>query len=118
MLNEAYFDDTEKAYIGRTDAYYSEEDDDSVFSPDYWTYSNDINDSDFAQDGDLYQLTKYGKQAINSWLTYRNENEYQRNQKSFWYAGDSIVKMNKEQLWNFLITDIRYSKQIRKGYSF
>jgi hypothetical protein len=118
LINEDYFSDTERAYIGRTDAYYSDEDDDSVYSPDYWTYSTDINDSDFAQDGELYQLSKDGKQIINSWLANKGRNEYQRTNARMSGASSPIMGMSNEELWKYLTTDRRYSRQLRKGFNF
>lgn len=118
LISEVYFSDTDRAYIGRTDAYYSDEDDESVYSPDYWTYSTDMNDSDFAQDGDLYQLSNAGKEIINSWLEYKGYNEYQRMNARRSGATNPIMGMSNEQLWDYLTTDRRYSKQLRKGYNF
>ena len=38
-----WFDESDTAYIGRTSAYY-EDDDSSMYAPDYWTYSTEPND--------------------------------------------------------------------------
>ena len=42
-----WFDESDTAYIGRTSAYY-EDDDSSMYTPDYWTYSTEPNDREFA----------------------------------------------------------------------
>ena len=111
-LNESYFHNEEEAYIGRTDAYYADEYDGDVYEPEYWTYSTDINDKDFAEGGDLYQLTDEGKEIINSWLDSKEHNEYQRMNARRSGGLSSFANMDKEELWNHLTTDRRYSKQI------
>ena len=108
-LNESYFHDGEKAYIGRTDAYYADEYDGDVYEPEYWTYSTDINDKDFAEGGDLYQLTDEGKEIINSWLDSKEHNEYQRMNARRSGGLSSFANMDKEELWDYLTTDRRYS---------
>lgn len=113
LISENYFNDSDTAYIGRTDAYYSDEDNESVYSPDYWTYSNDINDNDFAEDGDLYQLTDEGKDVINSWLKSKNSNEYRRQQMR---GINQYMNESPEEIWKYLTTNREFSKQIRKGY--
>lgn len=62
-------------YIARTREYF-EGDDDSVFTPDYWTYSEDADDTDFA--GDVYQLNEDGERILDWWLRCRRMNEYER----------------------------------------
>lgn len=61
---EAY----ENVYIGRTDDYYSEEEDDGVYSKPTWTWSEDANDKDFAKEGPVYKLTDDGKRDFFEWL--------------------------------------------------
>lgn len=70
-----YFWEDDTAYIGRTSAYY-DYDDDSVYTPDFWTYSTDPNDKDFA--GEVYQLNDEGRRELNWWLRCQRFNEYQR----------------------------------------
>jgi len=111
-LNESYFHDGEEAYIGRTDAYYADEFDGDVYEPEYWTYSTDINDKDFAEGGELYQLTDEGKEIINSWLGSKEYNEYQRMNARRSGGLSSFANMDKEELWDYLTKDGRYSKQI------
>jgi hypothetical protein len=71
-----YFWEDDTAYIGRTSAYYGDYDDDSFYTPDYWTYSTDPNDKDFA--GEVYQLNDEGRRELNWWLRCQRFNEYQR----------------------------------------
>lgn len=111
-LNESYFHDEEEAYIGRTDAYYADEYDGDVYEPEYWTYSTDINDKDFAEGGDLYQLTDEGKEIINSWLDSKEHNEYQRMNAKRSGGLSSFANMDREELWDYLTQNGRYSKQI------
>lgn len=70
-----WFYESDTAFIGRTSAYY-DDDDSSVYAPDYWTYSNEPNDRDFA--GEVYELNDEGKAELNYWLRCRRFNEYQR----------------------------------------
>ena len=63
-----WFDESDAAYIGRTSAYYND-DDSFVYTPDYWTYSTDPNDRDFA--GEVYELNDEGKTVI----TFRTKRE-------------------------------------------
>ena len=63
-----YFAD-EDIFIGRTDDYYSEEDDDSVFQKPMWTYSEGtIEDGVFAHESAIYKLTDEGKEELSKWL--------------------------------------------------
>ena len=59
-----------------SDGVYYDDDDSSVYAPDYWTYSNEPNDRDFA--GEVYELNDEGKAELNYWLRCRRFNEYQR----------------------------------------
>lgn len=64
-------EDYPHVYIGRTDEYYNEEDDDdSVFGHSYewWTWSEDADDSDFANEGPVFELTEDGKEDFFDWL--------------------------------------------------
>lgn len=61
---EAY----DSVYIGRTDDYYSEEEDDSVFSRPTWTWSESPDDRGFAKEGPVYKLTDDGKRDFFEWL--------------------------------------------------
>ena len=70
-----WFNESDTAFIGRTSAYYSD-DDSSVYEPDYWTYSNEPNDRDFA--GEVYELNDEGKAELNYWIRCQRFNEYQR----------------------------------------
>lgn len=70
-----WFKESDTAFIGRTSAYY-DDDDSSVYEPDYWTYSDEPNDRDFA--GEVYELNDEGKAELNYWLRCRRFNEYQR----------------------------------------
>ena len=58
MYYNNFFED-ETVYIGRTEAYYNQDDDD-LFYPDLWTWSNDPKDDDFA--GEVYELNDDGKE--------------------------------------------------------
>lgn len=72
MLRETY--DIEvypHVYIGRTDEYYNEDyDDDSVFGNSYewWTWSEEADDSNFAKEGPVFELTEDGKEDFFVWL--------------------------------------------------
>lgn len=56
-------------YIGRTDDFYSEEDDDNVFQKPTWTYSEDTpNGGAFAAESAIYKLTDEGKEELSRWL--------------------------------------------------
>lgn len=58
-------------YVGRTDEYYNEDpDDDGVFGNSYkwWTWSEEADDSDFANEGPVFELTEDGKEDFFEWL--------------------------------------------------
>lgn len=91
-------------YIGRTHAYYEDEDD-SVFTPEYWTYSSDPDDGNFA--GEVHELTLEGESELNWWLECRRMNEWQRNH-SFGVRSESPA-----QMWNILTDpEFGYSKPL------
>jgi hypothetical protein len=97
-----YFWDDDTAYIGRTNAYY-EDDGESVFTPDYWTYSTDPNDKDFA--GEVYQLDDEGKKELNWWIRCQRFNEYQRSHAF------NPNENSAEEEWEELVQN--YGTQIR-----
>ena len=69
MINESYDTDAyDNVYIGRTDDYYSEEENDGVYSKPTWTWSEDANDPSFASEGPVYKLTDDGKRDFFEWL--------------------------------------------------
>lgn len=80
-------------YIGRTTAYYGDEDD-SVYTPDYWTYSEDPNDKEFA--GDIYALNSDGISELQWWIHSQQMNDYQ--------SGNSFNPNTKspEKMWAYL----------------
>jgi hypothetical protein len=84
-------------YVGRTSAYYYGEDDDSVFAPDYWTYSSDIDDEEFA--GEVYELepddAKNVGEYIRWWYGY---NQWQRN--NGWPP--LLVDKNREEVFAYV----------------
>lgn len=89
-----YPDDT--AYIGRTSAYYGYDyDEDSIYEPDYWTYSTSPNDADFA--GEVYELDEDGKSELNWWIRCRRFNEYQRTH-SF-----NPNLSSPDEMWEYLV---------------
>ena len=100
-----WFNEEDEGYIGRTAAYYEDEDD-SIYSPDYWTYDTNPNSNDFA--GEVYKLTDEGKDELNYWLRCRRTNEYQRKHE-FLHFKD----VTPEEEWNLLTTSKRYSSRIR-----
>lgn len=84
-------------YIGRTSAYYEEEED-SLYVPDYWTWSEDKDDKEFA--GDVYELTDEGAAELEYWNECRRMNAYQRNH-CFGFRNET-----REQMWEKL-TDLK-----------
>ena len=88
-----WFDEMDTAYIGRTSAYY-DDDNESVFAPDYWTYSTDPNDPDFADE--VYELNEDGKSELNWWIRSQRFNEYQRN--NAFNPNDK----SSEEMWEYL----------------
>ena len=72
---EDWFNEDDTAFIGRTAAYY-EDDDDSMFVPEMWTYDNTPDSKDFA--GDVFRLSEEGKSELNWWIRCQRFNEYQR----------------------------------------
>lgn len=80
-------------YIGRTKEYY-DDNDDYLFTPDFWVCSEDPNDKDFA--GEVYMLDDEGKRRLDWWLRCRRMNEYQRN-----HAFNPDLS-SKEEIWEDL----------------
>ena len=79
-----HFGENEKVYIGRTAAYYDWDEDD-IFTPDYWTWSNDKNSEEFA--GDVFELTPDGLRHLDWWITCRRMNGWQR--KNSWNVNEN-----------------------------
>ena len=74
----------EKMYIARTAAYFEPNEDD-LYVPDLWTWSEDPDDKDF--EGDVYELAstrtiedrkKFGKALSNS-LYFIKRRDYEKN---------------------------------------
>lgn len=97
------FEDGEKVYIARTQAFYDEEQD-WIFTPDMWTYGWTPTEEDFA--GEVYLLTEEGKSVLDWWLTCRRMNEYQR-KNCFGYDSTSA-----EDIFDTLTNNKEYSKMI------
>ena len=81
-------------YIARTQAYF-EGDDENIYTPDYWTYSEDADDKEFA--GEVYCLDEEGDRTLDWWLTCRRMNLYERNH-SF-----NVDNRNQEEIWDELM---------------
>lgn len=97
-INESYdVDAYDSVYIGRTDDYYSEEEDDSVFSRLTWTWAESPDDKDFAKEGPVYKLTDDGKRDFFEWL-----DAYQVGYSLG--SGSALHGRNEspEEEWNFL----------------
>ena len=59
----------EKYYVGRTSAYYGDDDsDDDIFVPDYWNWSNDPKELA----GDVYELNQDGHDLLFEWIDDRS----------------------------------------------
>ena len=101
MYYNNFFED-ETVYIGRTEAYYNQDDDD-LFYPDLWTWSTDPEDDDFA--GEVYELNDDGKEELDWWIKCRRMNEYQRS-RTFNYN-----KKNQFEEWDYLIDN--FAKRIK-----
>lgn len=97
------FEEEEKVYIARTQAFYDEEED-WIFTPDMWTYGWTPTEEEFA--GEVYILTEEGKSILDWWLTCRRMNEYQR-KNCFGYDSTS-----SEDLFEMLTNNEDYSKMI------
>lgn len=91
-----YFYDDETVFIGRTAVFYDGDDDEDLFIPDYWTFSTDENDDDFA--GEVYVLDEDGKSELGWWIRCRQMNEYQRMNCRYDYNNRS-----REDEWNYLV---------------
>lgn len=96
-----WFDEDDEVYIGRTEAYYNE-DDDYVFTPDLWTYDNNPNSQDFA--GEVFRLNDEGKRELNWWIRCQRFNEYQRKN-----AFNPNTNSSEEE-WETLM---QYAEQVR-----
>jgi hypothetical protein len=72
-LRESWSDENEEEYgdwryVGRTSFYYGDSDIDgeSLYEEPTWTYSDNINDEEFA--GEVYELTPYDSKELDYWL--------------------------------------------------
>ena len=101
MYYNNFFED-ETVYIGRTEAFYNQDDDD-LFYPDLWTWSDNPEDDDFA--GEVYELNDDGKEELDWWIECRRMNEYQRS-RTFNYN-----KKNQFEEWDYLIDN--FAKRIK-----
>lgn len=85
-------------FIGRTDAFYND-DDESLYTPEYWTYSDDENDKDFAAEHDVHELTAEGYAELQEYMNRRRMNDYYRSR-----AGRSVFdRMSYNQVWDYLM---------------
>lgn len=82
-------------FIGRTETYYNE-DENCLYTPEYWTYSDSREDSEFSTHGPVYELTEEGKRELDWMLECRRMNEYQR-RHCFGYRNNS-----SEEMWEIL----------------
>ena len=96
-----WFNEDDETYIGRTEAYYNE-DDDYVFTPDLWTYDNNPNSKDFA--GEVFRLNDEGKRELNWWIRCQRFNGYQR--KNAFNPNTN----SPEEEWETLM---QYAEQVR-----
>lgn len=93
----------EKMYIARTAAYF-EPDENDLYVPDLWTYSEDPLDKDF--EGDVYELSDDAVLELDWWLTSRRMNQWQRSH-SF-----NPDERNPEEVWESLVQQsVVYLKQ-------
>lgn len=88
VLDELAID---KTYISRNKEYF-EDDEERIFLPDMFTYSEDIDDEDFYDD-EIYYLTGEGQKVLDWWLVCRRMNEYER-QNSF-----NVDNRTSGELW-------------------
>ncbi len=102
-VSEAYADlydywADEDIFIGRTNDYYSEEDDDSVFQKPMWMYSeNAIKDGVFAPESAIYKLTDEGKSELSKWLDNYQTGYNLGNGRSKWN-----IRRNAEEEYQYL----------------
>ena len=93
-----HFEENEKVYIGRTAAYYDWNEDD-IFTPEYWTWSNDKNSEEFASE--VFELTPDGLRHLDFWITCRQMNLWQR--KNFW----GVLNENSSEQEFYDLTDLK-----------
>ena len=98
-------------FIGRTDAWYND-DDESLYTPEYWTYSDDENDKEFAAEHEVHELTAAGYAELQEYLSRRRMNDYYRRR-----AGRSVFdRMSHNQVWDYLTSDKSFIvDQLRDG---
>ena len=93
-----HFEENEKVYIGRTAAYYDWNEDD-IFTPDYWTWSNDKNSEEFVSE--VFELTPDGLRHLDFWITCRQMNLWQR--KNFL----GVLNENTSEQEYYDLTDLK-----------
>ena len=93
----------EKMYIARTAAYF-EPDEDDLYVPDLWTWSEDPDDKDF--EGDVYELNDEAASELVWWLRCQKMNEWQRR--------NCFIPDNRrpEEVWESLVEQsVIYKKE-------
>lgn len=90
-------------YIGRTNAFY-DDDDDYIFTPDFWKYSSDEEDEYFAEESEVFELTPEGYQKLQEFLRYYNMNEYQRSR----CRDSEFERMSYNAMWDYLVENEDY----------
>ena len=88
-------------FIGRTPAYY-DDDDGSVFTPDYWTWTDNPDDGSIVDE--IHELTPEGIDKLNWWMECRRMNEYQRHN-----CFPPYRYVSPEEMWSKLTEDNDYS---------
>lgn len=68
-------------YIGRTNDYYND-DDESVFTPEYWTYSLDKESDEFASEGPVFELNEEGLSLLRDLRKAQGFNQWQAEHSS------------------------------------
>lgn len=105
LLTKIYED---MMYIARTHDYFNyDEEKYPVYAPDFWTYSEDANDDDFADT--VYELNDEGERILDWWLRCRRMNEWERCH-SF-----NCDRRSPEEIWEVL-TNPLYSSYRRTAF--
>lgn len=89
-------------YVGRTDDYYCD-DDESVFTPEYWTYSDNRDSDEFAAEGPVRELNADGMELLADLRKAHGFNQYQADRS--WSRVRDLYHRSWNSMWEDL-TDL------------
>lgn len=91
-------------YIGRTSAWYGDDDIESIFIPDYWKWV----DSPNQLAGDVHELTEEGNELLSKWCNDASAGY----DLCFGRMKGLAAEYSREEIYQLITGDEKYSKPI------